>query len=192
VYVALWIAVRVYGSDAVTTHAITEICQAIPALHVDMGQQMSMRLKNLAERAIPLVATERAVAADETMLRWTRWRPVGRRPEDAEFEAAVPTFDTWVALTRALKGNAADLGGYATTHELVADLVTMAIVSTRSTHWPVGHPVTVEHIRSVCAEHAEARDLRERLERMGTSIGRVLGDISRRGSWGTPGSRAAW
>lgn len=179
VYVALWIAVRVYGADAVSTHAVTEICQVIPALHVDTGQQMSTRLKSLADRGIPLVATERPLAADETTPQWTRWRPVGRRPEDAEFEAAVPTFETWVALARTLKGNAPDLGGYATTHELVADLVTMAILSTRSTHWPAGHPVTVEHIRSVCAEHAEARELRERLERMGTTIGRVLGDISK-------------
>ena len=49
---------------------------------------------------------------------------------------------------RALMGTAADLGEYATTQELIADIVTLAIATTKSPHWPAGHSVSMEHIRA--------------------------------------------
>ena len=180
VYVALWVAVRAFGVDAVPTTVVTQVCRAIPALSVDLGQQMTMRLKNLSDRTCPLTQTEVAYAGDGTQQRWTRWRPIGRAPEDPMFEAAVPEFDGWVELVRAIKADAADLGEYATAHDLAVDLITLAISTTQSPLWRQGHPVTMETIRAVCAERADARELVGRLRRMGTSIGTVLGDASKR------------
>lgn len=206
VYIALWVAIEAHGSDAVDTNAVTRVCATIDALAVEGTAQMTSRLAALAARSVPLVkrlgarptmdsesrqpharsdlrygegstgrkATTGDAAPLRRLSRWRLWTPLGGRPDD-------PRFDNWVAIVRAMEDGDAvpQRVGHATVHDVVAELVDIAISRTPSPYRPQGRSVTVEDIVAARGDDARARELGALLAARGTTVGRALGDATK-------------
>lgn len=144
VYVALWVACRAMGADAVETNAVTRVCSQIEALAVPDEPQMSTRLKALVERAAPLVEKRSGSRrGEERGSRWSRWKPLGAAP-------AHDQLDDWIEIMRHLEVDRRPtaMAGYVTLHEIARDLVELAIARTIPPKWPDGHPVTMTDLEA--------------------------------------------
>jgi hypothetical protein len=166
---ALWVAVEACSAPEVHTEAVTSVLRNVEALALDKPTQTSLHLTALAGRAEPLARRVR-VPGD----RWVRWAPVGPAPDGREFEE-------WVATFRAVRTEESTMVGvgHATKSEMLRELVECAIHRVRSSTWPYGHSVTIKDIRAAVGSNGRAKELHAKLVASGSSLGAMLGDVSK-------------
>lgn len=175
-YVALWVACRAAGAEWVDTNAVTRVCRTIDELTVDDRLPMNTRLTALERRGTPLVERERqAGTARAGARRWQRWRPLGVFPN-------VAGFDDWVALVQELETDRppATRVGHVTLNDLLGELIEITLDRSTSRAWPHGHSIQLTDLRAACAENPRAAALKGLLEQRGTTLGRVLGDTTKK------------
>ncbi len=167
---ALWVAVEASGVEEVPTRLVTEVLRNIePLAPTRPDEQTYNLLERLVRRRGP--AAEKVKRDGE---RWRRWRPLGPRPDHAEF-------DQWVAEFKRLKATDADLTrlGQATAQEVGRELVRIAVRTRASSRYPQGKSVRMSEIRDTAGSDGEAKRQAESIRRRARSLGQVISDAAR-------------
>lgn len=173
---AVWVAVAALGGTDVPTNAITAVLRSIEDLAPESGRTTHEFLKSLHERTAPLV--KRVEVPGQRILHWL---PTGSPPEDDRF-------DGWIEQFRALNQDLTSVlkHGHATIGGLVEELIKIAVLRSRSTTWPVGHPVTVRDLDTTAGTDARAAEITRLLRRRNTTPAVVLGDLTKDTIVGAP------
>lgn len=175
VTLAVAVATLTLGGAPAPTRLITAVLASVPALMLaHPGQQTNVLLGRLARREVPVLAESKAGAA-----RSARWQLV--EPLKAGW------LDWIIAQTRAHEGaiqqsgETAAAGGAASQAQVAARIVDGAVRTTRSSHWPHGHPVSAREIQRVIATARQSGvdphglvPLADALDRQGVGLTAVL------------------
>ena len=168
VRLALWVAFLICGRP-VPTRAVTEVLKNILPLAVEAKRQTWGFLETLASRADPLAEKLKTPGQ-----RWLQWKPLGDKPD-------LDGLAGWVQEVRPLLRNESTLSGagHATKNEVVREILEIAVRGHSSPRWPSGRSVTVSDTGATIHDDERARYLHQHLKRIGGSLGKVLGDVTK-------------